>query len=121
MATTIAVVLGAVAGWWVAGERILPLERNPVSRLVHWLYGGRLSFALRHKALSLSLPLLMVFVGLGAWIGMPTMLRPVENFAKSLGADLNGVPGYVDAKHYFLGLKTNDWICLLYTSDAADE
>ena len=110
--TTIAVVLGAVAGWWVAGERILPLERNPVSRLVHWLYGGRLSFALRHKALSLSLPLLMVFVGLGAWIGMPTMLRPVENFAKSLGANLNGVPGYVDAKHYFLGLKTNDWIPL---------
>ena len=112
VATTIAVVLGAAAGWWVAGERILPLERNPVSRLVHWLYGGRLSFALRHKALSLSLPFLMVFVGLGAWIGMPTMLRPVENFAKSLGADLNGVPGYVDAKHYFLGLKTNDWIPL---------
>ena len=28
------------------------------------------------------------------------------------GADLNEVPGYVDAKHTFTGLKTDDWIAL---------
>jgi Cu(I)/Ag(I) efflux system membrane protein CusA/SilA len=112
IATVVAALGGALVGWWVAGERILPLEKNPVSRFVHWLYGGRLSFALKHKAISLSLPLLMVFVGLGAWIGMPTILRPVESVAQRLGADLNGVPGYVDAKHVFTGLKTIDWIPL---------
>ncbi len=110
--TVIAVFAGAIVGWWVSGERILPMERNPVSRFVRWLYGGRLRFALNHKAISLTPPLLLVIVGLGAWIGLPMVLRPLEHLANRVGANLNGVPGYVDAKHTFLGQKTIDWIPL---------
>ena len=43
---------------------------------------------------------------------MPTVLRPLEKVVSLLGADLNEVPGYVDAKHTFTGLKTDDWIAL---------
>lgn len=105
-------ILGAAAGWWLAAERILPLEHNPVSRTVLWMYGGRLKFALNHKLLALSAPALIFFIGLGAWIGLPTVLKPVENAASALGADLNELPGYVAAKHLFTGLKTDDWIAL---------
>ncbi|QDT32230.1 efflux RND transporter permease subunit [Thalassoglobus polymorphus] len=105
-------LIGAATGWWLAAERVLPLEQNPVSRLVLWLYGGRLKFALNHKLLALSVPALVFFIGLGAWIGLPTVLRPVENVAAALGADLNEIPGYVDAKHLFTGLQTDDWIAL---------
>ena len=40
------------------------------------------------------------------------MLRPVEKIAKFFGADLNEFPGYVDAKHVFTGLQSDDWIAL---------
>jgi Cu(I)/Ag(I) efflux system membrane protein CusA/SilA len=56
---------------------------------------------------------LMIFVlGLGAWIGLPTVLAPVEWLARQCGAELNDVPGYVDAKHTFTGLPSDDWIAL---------
>ena len=88
------------------------MEDNPVSRFVRWLYGGRLRFALNHKLLSLSFPAMIFVVGLGAWIGLPTVLQPVEKLARSVGGELNNVPGYVDAKHLFTGLQTDDWIAL---------
>lgn len=103
---------GFAVGWWMAQERIRPMDANPVSRFVLWLYAGRLRLALRRKALMLSLPLMIFFIGLGAWIGLPTVLHPVERAAAWLGADLNDVPGYVDLKHTFTGLKTDDWIAL---------
>jgi len=60
----------------------------------------------------LSIPAMIFVLGLGAWIGLPTVLRPVERVASMFGADLNDVPGYGDAKHTFTGLKTDDWIAL---------
>lgn len=107
-----AAVLGCVLGWWISRERLRPMEQNPVSRFVRWLYGGRLRFALRHKALALMIPCLILFIGVGAWIGLPTLLDPVEELANRCGAELNDVPGYVDLKHTFTGLKSDDWIAL---------
>lgn len=111
-ATVTFALLGVLVGWWMSRERVRPVEENPVSRFVIWLYAGRLRLALRRKALMLSLPVIIFFIGLGAWIGLPTVLRPAEKVAGMLGADLNEVPGYVDAKHSFMGLKTDDWIAL---------
>jgi Cu(I)/Ag(I) efflux system membrane protein CusA/SilA len=112
LATLLSSIIGFAAGWWMTRERIQPLEGNPVSRFVLWLYAGRLRLALRRKALMLSLPALIFVIGLGAWIGLPTVLRPVEAIASTFGADLNEVPGYVEVKHTFTGLKTDDWIAL---------
>jgi Cu(I)/Ag(I) efflux system membrane protein CusA/SilA len=105
-------VIGFAAGWWLTRERIRSMEENPASRFLHWIYAARLRFALRRKALMLSFPLVIFFLGLGAWVGLPTVLRPVERVAAMLGADLNEVPGYVRAKHTFTGLKSDDWIAL---------
>ena len=60
----------------------------------------------------LSFPLTIFMLGLGAWIGLPTVLRPLERCAAFFGASLNDVPGYVRAKHTFTGLKSDDWIAL---------
>ena len=105
-------LLGAVAGWWMSRERLWPIDESPVTRLTRWLYAGRLRLALRRKALMLSLPAMLFVVGLGAWIGLPTVLRPVERVAATLGTDLNALPGYVDLKHTFTGLESDDWIAL---------
>ncbi|MEK6238536.1 MAG: efflux RND transporter permease subunit, partial [Planctomycetales bacterium] len=112
LATLAAAGIGFSAGWWLTREKIRSMEENPTSRFVRFLYAGRLKLALRHKMLMLSFPAMIVVLGLGAWIGLPTVLRPVEKVIAMLGADLNKVPGYVDAKHTFTGLKTDDWIAL---------
>ena len=112
LATIAAGGLGFLIGWWMSRERILPMENNPVSRFVLWMYAGRLRLALRRKALMLSIPAVILVIGLGAWIGLPTVLRPLEHVAEFFGADLNEVPGYVGFKHTFTGLKSDDWIAL---------
>lgn len=110
--TAASAAIGFAVGWWMTREKIRPMEENPVSRFVLWLYAGRLRLALRRKALMLSIPAMIFILGLGAWFGLPSVLRPVEKVAAMFGADLNSVPGYVDAKHTFTGLKTDDWIAL---------
>lgn len=104
--------IAVLAGWWMTGETIRSMEDNPASRFMRWLYGARLAFALRHKMLMLSMPLAVFFVGLGAWIGLPMVLKPVEQLASVFGANLNEIPGYVSMKHLLPGLKSDDWIAL---------
>lgn len=110
--TALAGVIGFVSGWLMMRERIRPMEENPTSRFTRWLYAGRLRLALNHKLPMLSFPAAIFVLGLGAWFGLPTVLRPLESVAGFFGADLNEVPGYVDAKHTFTGLKSDDWIAL---------
>lgn len=105
-------VAAFVAAWVMSTERLKPMDENPVSRFTRWLYAGRLRLALNHKLLMLSFPGMIFVIGLGAWIGMPTILSPVERVASSVGLDLNKVSAYVDLKHSFTGLKSDDWIAL---------
>ncbi len=122
VATTLAIgkpllvaLAGAVAaliGWWFLGEQLRPVERNPVARIIHAVYEPTLRIFLRHKLAFLSVPVLLVALGVGAWIGLPPVLAPVEQLASRLGADLNELPGYVTAKHTFTGLESDDWIAL---------
>lgn len=110
--TLASAAIGGFAGWWMTQEKVRPIDYNPVSQFVLWLYAGRLKMALRNKVLMLSLPALVFVLGLGAWVGLPKILWPVERVVAITGADLNEVPGYVDAKHLFTGLKSDDWIAL---------
>ena len=110
--STVAAGLGFIAGWQLMRERIRPIEEIPSSRFVRWIYAARLRHALDHKAFALSFPAVLLFLGIGAWIGMPTMLRPVERIANVFGADLEEFPGYVQAKNAFPGLQSDDWIAL---------
>lgn len=110
--TSLAAIAGFGFAWQLMRERIRPIEEIPSSRFVRWLYAARLRQALNHKVFALSFPALLLVFGIGAWIGMPTVLRPVEKIAHFFGADLNQFPGYVDAKHVFTGLQSDDWIAL---------
>lgn len=110
--TTVVAMLGFVVGWQLLRERIRPIEEIPSNRFLRWVYGARLRHALNHKAFALSFPAMLLVLGLGAWFGLPTVLRPLEKTASVFGADLNRFPGYVDAKHTLTGLRGDDWIAL---------
>ncbi|MEO9594557.1 efflux RND transporter permease subunit [Rhodopirellula bahusiensis] len=110
--TLVASVIGLVGGWQLLRERIRPIEEIPSSRFVRWIYAARLRHALNHKAFALSFPAILLVIGVGAFFGMPMVLQPVEKVARVFGAELNDFPGYVDAKHVFTGLQSDDWIAL---------
>jgi copper/silver efflux system protein len=107
-----AFVLGFLAGWQISRERLRPIEENPVSRFIHWWYEPTLRLFLRFKTAFLLLPVSVVLIGAGAWLGLPTVLAPVDRMARGLGAELNDVPGWVEFKHLLPGLETDDWIAL---------
>jgi copper/silver efflux system protein len=110
--TAVLAAAGAVAGYWITRENVKPVEQNPLSRLIVWGYEPLLRFLLAHKRGFLTCYGLLILLGLGAWFGLPTVLRPIERAAAALGTDLNAVPGYVRAKHVFTGLRTDPWIAL---------
>jgi Cu(I)/Ag(I) efflux system membrane protein CusA/SilA len=105
-------VVSAVLMFLLSRERIRPIEENPVSRLLRWVYGGRLRFALRYKLLVLSVPAVVLVLGAGAWFGLGRVLRPVEQLAALVGADLRSLPGYQRACEVLPGLESDDWIAL---------
>lgn len=110
--TAMTVVITWFAGLLLFAEKLRPVDSNPVTRIIHRLYAPTLRFFLAHKLMFLAMPTLVVLVGLGAWFGLPSVLRPFETAARSLGAELNDVPGYVELKHTFTGLESDDWIAL---------
>ncbi|MCA9215950.1 MAG: efflux RND transporter permease subunit [Planctomycetales bacterium] len=98
--------------FWMLGERLRPVDENPISRLILWAYVPILRFLLRHKAAFLSIPVLLILGGAGAWFGLPTVLKPIESAVRVLGCEPNSLPGYVTLKHTMTGLKSDDWIAL---------
>jgi copper/silver efflux system protein len=110
--TALLTAIGAAAGYWITRENVKPVEQNPLSRMIVGGYEPLLRFLLAHKRGFMTCYALLILLGLGAWFGLPTVLRPIERAAAALGADLNAVPGYVRAKHVFTGLRTDDWIAL---------
>lgn len=98
--------------WMLTRERLRPIEQNPTSRLIDSLYTPTLRFFLRRKLLFLAIPSLITVLGLSAWIGLPTVLGPFERLCRSLGTEPHAVPGYVNFKHVFPGLRSDDWIAL---------
>ncbi|HMP78585.1 MAG TPA: efflux RND transporter permease subunit, partial [Pirellulaceae bacterium] len=110
--TSAAALFGYFVGWWMARERIRPLEENVVSLSVRWLYAGRLRLALNHKPWMLLFPGVLVAAGLVVWLGWPTVLHPVERLARLYGADLDRISVYRNFKQSYTGLRTSDWIAL---------
>ncbi|TWT35344.1 Cation efflux system protein CusA [Posidoniimonas corsicana] len=110
--TAIGLLLGGLAGWQLTRERIRPVEESIVSRAIVGAYVPTLRLFLAHKFSFLLVPAAIIALGFGGWFGLPTVLRPLERFAESLGTRPNDLPGYVALKHTFTGLESDDWIAL---------
>lgn len=105
-------LFSAAIAFVMTRERLRPLEENPTSRLILAVYEPVLRFLLAHKSSFAAVPLLIILLGSGAWFGLPKVLYPLEQFMRMLGAEPNDMPGYVELKHRFRGLRTDDWIAL---------
>lgn len=110
--TALAAVVGFVFGWMLSRERVRPMEENIFSRMIVLVYRPTLGLFLRHKFAFLTLPALIILFGLGGWLGLPLVVTPLEKAAQKLGVRPNELPGYVELKHTFTGLQSDDWIAL---------
>lgn len=110
--TMVSTLVGFAFGWMLTRERVRPMDENIVSRFIVWAYRPTLALFLRHKAAFLVLPSLIVLLGLGGWFGLPSVVEPFETAVEKLGVKPNELPGYVDLKHTFTGLQSDDWIAL---------
>ena len=106
-------LLAAGLVYWMLREKLRPVDENLVAKTVNFFYEPTLRLFLQFKKTFLVIPFLIFFFGLGAWIGLPKILGPVDQWVKrKLGADFNGSQQYVDFKHTYIGLSTDDWIAL---------
>ncbi len=112
MVVGVSALVGFAAGYWISRERIVPIESSPLSRVVRAAYEPTLRWVLAHRPAFFVIPGLICLLGLGGWLGLPRLLQPLERVASRLGADLNAIPGYADAKHLLPGLESDDWIAL---------
>jgi copper/silver efflux system protein len=102
----------AIMAFLMTREHLRPIEENPASRIILFVYEPVLRFLLAHKFSFVGVPIIIIFLGAGAWFGLPVILYPAEQAARTLGMEPNDLPGYVNLKHRFPGLRTDDWIAL---------
>ncbi len=85
-----AAIVGAVAAGLtmiVMRERLRPIEQNPTSRLIHWLYEPSLRWLLHHKALFLAFTGALTLWGIAIWLGWSAVLTPLSAPLVAVGVD----------------------------------
>ena len=110
--SVVAASAGFILGWILTREKLRPVEQSIVGRLIVGTYRPTLCLFLNHKAAFLCLPAMIVLLGLGGWFGLPTVVEPFETVCRKIGMRPNKLPGYVDLKHTWTGLQSDDWIAL---------
>lgn len=71
----------------VGRERLVPMEQNVVSRVIFSAYRPMLRWVLDHKALFLTVPALLITLGLMIWFGFARMAYPLERGLALVGLD----------------------------------
>ena len=85
-------------------ERLLPVEKNIVSRAILGVYVPALRWVLAHKVTFLSLPLLLMLLGLMIWFGWGTLTAPIEAGLARVGVNVNQWKPWSWMRHTFPGL-----------------
>ncbi|MGE3537862.1 MAG: efflux RND transporter permease subunit [Candidatus Tectimicrobiota bacterium] len=77
-------VMVALAIVRMSRERFLPLEANLVSRGIMRVYSPTLLWVLNHKKTFMLLPGLLFMLGMSLWLGLGTVLAPLEYLVNRL-------------------------------------
>lgn len=103
--TTIAIaVIAGLACWRITGERLTPLEANPVSRAIHRVYEPSLRWVLGNKKTFLVLPAALLLLGFVIWLGFATIFAPVRVVLSKVGLDPVATRPWSALVHAFPGL-----------------
>ena len=102
-----AIGVGLMVGAAVARmgrEHLVPVERNPVSRAIFFVFRPMLRWVLNHKAAFMILPITLITIGLLTWLGFAKLAWPVSAGLKSIGFDPTNTRGWQAMKRTFPGI-----------------
>lgn len=103
--TTFAITaIAGLACWRITGERLTPLEANPVSRAINRVYEPSLRWVLGHKKTFLLLPGAILLLGIVIWLGFATIFAPVRAVLSKVGLDPGATRPWSALVHAFPGL-----------------
>lgn len=92
----------------VLRERIRPIEKNPTSRFINWVYEPTLRWVLHHKIFFLCIPALLVFWGFYIWLGPSAIFGPLDALLRAVGgvtlADWLGARSQAFWLHLLIGI-----------------
>jgi Cu(I)/Ag(I) efflux system membrane protein CusA/SilA len=83
------IMIGA-AVYRMGREQLLPLDQNPVSRGIFAVFRPMLRWTLDYKGVFLTIPVVLVLLGLLVWVGFGRIAYPVEACLKAVGLDPTG-------------------------------
>ena len=111
--SAVAIGLGAAAiVYWLLIEKLRPIQKNPISRIILFFYEPTLRFFLAHKFLFLTIPIVIMGLGYGAWKGVDEHFEALEKGVDTFGVKLQQLPGYDKTKEMMKAIKSDDWIAL---------
>jgi copper/silver efflux system protein len=102
-----AVAVGIMAGaavYRMGRERLVPLEKNIVSRAVFGVFRPTLRWTLNHKGMFLSLPVALIVLGLLIWLGFERAAYPLKAGLAAAGIDPTKSVAWKRLKDVFPGL-----------------
>lgn len=99
----VGVMVGA-AVYCMGQERLVPLEKNLVSRGIFAIFRPMLRWVLNHQAAFLAIPVGLALFGLTIWLGFARIAYPVEMGLKTVGLDPTESAAWQKLNRLFPGL-----------------
>jgi Cu(I)/Ag(I) efflux system membrane protein CusA/SilA len=97
-------IMIAAAVYRMGRERLLPLEKNVVSRAIFAVYEPSLRWVLAHKFTFLIIPVAISLLGLTIWLGFGRMASPIAEGASAVGIDIEDSAAWQRMTEAFPGL-----------------
>ncbi len=102
-AAAVGIMVAAVV-YRMGRERLVPMERNLVSRAIFAVYRPSLRWVLEHKLLFLTIPVVLVAMSMAIWFGFARAAYPVERGLKAVGVDPTRYPAWKTLTRTFPGI-----------------
>ncbi|MEX2139126.1 MAG: efflux RND transporter permease subunit [Pirellulales bacterium] len=97
-------IMVAAAVYRMGRERLLPLEKNVVSRAIFAVYEPSLRWVLAHKFTFLLIPVAISLLGLTIWLGFGRLASPIAEGASAVGIDAEDSAAWQRMTEAFPGL-----------------
>lgn len=99
----VGIIVSAVV-YRMGREKLVPLEKNVVSRGIFSFFRPLLHSVLNHKGAFLTIPMTLVGLGLCVWLGFSRMAYPVEVGLKAIGVDPTETSAWLKLRRIFPGI-----------------
>ena len=97
-------IMIAAAVYRMGREQLIPLEKNTVSRGIHWVFRALFRWTLDHKRTFLAIPISLVLLGMTVWLGFARIASPLSTTLNVVGIDVTQNAAWGRLERIFPGI-----------------